>query len=667
MNTQDNKKRSRNIILRILAIIKQYGLLKPVCLLTLTLLFTPIVSNLQAQNDNLFQHTERGSIDLTERQSELLNIVESLPFSKEIHFVYLNFSESIKHRSAIRLNLPGGRNLNVQKRAVYEREELPYTWSGKLDEGYASIMMTESNGNVTGRIQTLDFHYSIRPLGDGLHALYEIDHSKAPPDHLEIESEEFSGYKMQQRENRKSIKNKPVNTEIFNREIQQSSFSTSSEIDLLVLYTPAAKNSVLNIHDVISGAVNDLEESFAQTNSMSAKVNVVQTYEVNFQETAIGDLTVDLGKLQDPNSGYMDEIHDIRLNHGANLVSLIVAPPVQSDCGRGFQKADYEKGFSIVRLDCIEPYFSFAHEIGHNIGADHNRVGTSVINVDFCDDDPPINCYGHGYNADQIETSTMMAYKAGYMRVNYWSTPSVYLGNPDQKKMLDTDLVPIGTSSYENNRRVWNERFNIVASLAPPTPDPLSAGIMGLPLFNPGETGFWSANVNGGASPYSYTWQRSYSSSSGPWSQVGTSSSYSQTVNQQMWLRLTVSDSGSQSDSDIMQINVTSCTTPPCPIPKVVDNPLPEAFALTQNYPNPFNPATTISYDLPEQADVRMEVYNMLGQRVALLVDGQVQAGSHTAVFDASNLSSGTYLLRMDAQGSSGTRFNRTMGMQLVK
>ena len=206
-----------------------------------------------------------------------------------------------------------------------------------------------------------------------------------------------------------------------------------------------------------------------------------------------------------------------------------------------------------------------------------------------------------------------------------------------------------------------------------PTSDPFSATIWGETHFGEGNSGMWWATADGGISPYSYTWFRSYTSSTGTWTQVGTGSSYSQIVNDEMWLRLSVMDSDCNPfcsvTADTVHIKVNTCANPPCPMPKVPGGgeTVPEAFALSQNYPNPFNPATTIRYDLPEHSDVRMEVFNMLGQRVALLVDGQLQPGSHTAVFDASNLSSGTYLLQLDAQGGSGTRFNRTMGMQLVK
>jgi len=83
---------------------------------------------------------------------------------------------------------------------------------------------------------------------------------------------------------------------------------------------------------------------------------------------------------------------------------------------------------------------------------------------------------------------------------------------------------------------------------------------------------------------------------------------------------------------------------------------LPGRITLEQNYPNPFNPATRISFDLPEQMHVTLEVFDVTGRHIQTLVNQAVPAGSHSVTFDAAQLSSGIYLYRMQAGGQSFTR-----------
>jgi hypothetical protein len=77
---------------------------------------------------------------------------------------------------------------------------------------------------------------------------------------------------------------------------------------------------------------------------------------------------------------------------------------------------------------------------------------------------------------------------------------------------------------------------------------------------------------------------------------------------------------------------------------------------LFQNYPNPFNPSTSIKFNIPAASDVRLEVFNVLGQKVATLVDGRMTAGTHKVTFDASAMSSGLYLYRLTAGGQQISR-----------
>jgi glucuronoarabinoxylan endo-1,4-beta-xylanase len=75
----------------------------------------------------------------------------------------------------------------------------------------------------------------------------------------------------------------------------------------------------------------------------------------------------------------------------------------------------------------------------------------------------------------------------------------------------------------------------------------------------------------------------------------------------------------------------------------------PTTFALEQNHPNPFNPTTVVNYQVPEQSHVTIKVYDILGKEIAELVNTRKEAGFYSLNFDASNLSSGTYIYRMEA------------------
>lgn len=81
-----------------------------------------------------------------------------------------------------------------------------------------------------------------------------------------------------------------------------------------------------------------------------------------------------------------------------------------------------------------------------------------------------------------------------------------------------------------------------------------------------------------------------------------------------------------------------------------VNDNLPHKFDLFQNYPNPFNPTTKIKYSIPKTSNVLLEVYNILGERVALLVNAEQMPGFYTLDFNAINFASGFYIYRLVAK-----------------
>jgi hypothetical protein len=100
-------------------------------------------------------------------------------------------------------------------------------------------------------------------------------------------------------------------------------------------------------------------------------------------------------------------------------------------------------------------------------------------------------------------------------------------------------------------------------------------------------------------------------------------------------------------------------------VPTAVDEPdpasLPTSYDLAQNYPNPFNPSTTIEYDLPTLSRVKIEILNVLGQRVRLLVDREEPAGSYRVIWDGTDdrgqpVSTGVYFCRIETEDYLASR-----------
>jgi hypothetical protein len=98
-----------------------------------------------------------------------------------------------------------------------------------------------------------------------------------------------------------------------------------------------------------------------------------------------------------------------------------------------------------------------------------------------------------------------------------------------------------------------------------------------------------------------------------------------------------------------------------------VDVNVPVEFTLGQNYPNPFNPSTTITFGLSVDSKVSLKVFDVLGQQVAVLVDGNLGQGPHEINFDASSLNSGVYFYTIEAKGVDGNSFMNTKKMILTK
>ena len=142
--------------------------------------------------------------------------------------------------------------------------------------------------------------------------------------------------------------------------------ATGVEIDVAVVYTPAAREAaggVAAIEAEIDLLVAETNQAY-ETSRVDHRVTLVDASEVPYVES--GDSTLDLSRLLDPSDGHMDEVHSLRDEVGADLVHLIVGE-TDDICGRAYRPGVF--GLSLQGCGA----FTFAHELGHNMGLRHDR------------------------------------------------------------------------------------------------------------------------------------------------------------------------------------------------------------------------------------------------------------------------------------------------------
>lgn len=211
-------------------------------------------------------------------------------------------------------------------------------------------------------------------------------------------------------------------------------------------------------------------------------------------------------------------------------------------------------------------------------------------------------------------------------------------GNPSYLDALDALLAAAVTNGHSANLDDIEDAF-----IAHGIYHPVSVVISGPATREVDEEGTWTANADDGIAPYDYAWEYAISPFE-TYNSIGTNSSTLVFSNDETFvLEVTVTDDNDETDIDEHLVSIGGGRF------KAGTVRLPMEFGLDQNYPNPFNPTTTISYQLPEASTVTLTVFNIAGQEVALLIDGQVNAGFHTIQWDASDMASGIYFYRIKA------------------
>jgi len=306
---------------------------------------------------------------------------------------------------------------------VQETYSGSYAWTGYLKGvEYSQVVLVASIEQLAGNVTMPGVFYQVRYAGNGVHAITTIDQSAFPPEAEPIPVD-LSG-------------------DVWTSEHDSPTADDGSAIDVLVVYTPATRSAVggtAAVQNLIDLAIVETNQSY--TNSgIFQRLNLVHTAEVAYTES--GNMNTDLTRLTSSTDGYMDNVHSLRNAYNADTVSMIVESTQY--CGIAWLMANVNPtfeshAFSIVASQCATGYYSFGHELGHNMGARHDWYVDDVLNSPYS--------YNKGYVNVPDQWRTIMAYNSecsdhGFncTRLQYWSNPNVRYGG-------DPMGVSIGTST----------------------------------------------------------------------------------------------------------------------------------------------------------------------------------------------------------------------------
>jgi hypothetical protein len=323
--------------------------------------------------------------------------------------------------SSIVLPINDTQHVTIQRvRAVTKEKGM--AWRGIVEEtGEGAVLMWWKDGHLSGVLGYKGRIYSIENMGGDVHAVIEFDPKKLPPDHAVASSDT-----VRPRDDGLALPGvqtpKPKGVEPLSDAERLALEAKETTIDVMILYTrKAASRYICDPADLLELGVEQVNETFRNSGVGNVKLRLVHTQLVDYEET-VGDQFNHLYRMVD-GIGPFKEVRRLRDDKRADIVGMIVDDP--SGCGLSTRVgADAEEAYFVVHHSCATITMSIAHEVGHILGARHDRA-IDGVNSPFP--------YGHGY-INGTKWRDIMSYQQacdGCLRIPFWSSPRVtYNGEP---------------------------------------------------------------------------------------------------------------------------------------------------------------------------------------------------------------------------------------------
>ena len=296
------------------------------------------------------------------------------------------------------------------------------TWSGRVKEtGERAVLMLWANTMLTGYVAYQGTIFTLENAGGGVHASSEMNRGKLPPDHAPSAAHRDSASAADAPKLPPKAPPEPA-VEPFPDDVRRALEAKPVTIDVMILYTPnAAKHYIRDPADLLALVIEEVNETYRNSGIGNVKLRLVHSQVVDYDGTKEDQFT-HLYTMVD-GLGPFKNVRKLRDEKKADIVGLIIDNP--KGCGLSTRvRPDFDEAFFVVHHACAATTMSIGHEIGHILGARHDR---------FIDESNVPVAYGHGY-VNGSKWRDVMSYKegcGGCARIPFWSNPRVlYKGEP---------------------------------------------------------------------------------------------------------------------------------------------------------------------------------------------------------------------------------------------
>ena len=259
-------------------------------------------------------------------QQHRLQAVQGRPWAVDVSVSVSTSAREVLRLHRFEIELPSGRRLEARTRGVTSHADGSISWTGTIDGSESLTSIVADEAGLVGSIRDGDRTFVFEALGDDATAIYRLRYDQLPKDHPSTEAA-------------------PATAAAPVMEKSTSTSSGGSVVDALVVYTPAASSGMGSLVAVAEADLNDIH-----SNSSAASTGDVVHHEViSYSESGL--LATDLARLMGTSDGYLDSVHSLRDNVGADVVVLVV--DTGDGCGlAGSIGATASNAFAVVKKSC---------------------------------------------------------------------------------------------------------------------------------------------------------------------------------------------------------------------------------------------------------------------------------------------------------------------------